>query len=206
MLTAPARRLLQGSLDAIADVLARFGVSPDGLTVLGAALHIFVLRALAVGDFFQAALVMLVASGIDGIDGTLARRTDRCTPFGAFLDSSLDRFAEILIYLGLLLYAQRSGAGAGFPPWLVYLAITGSLMVSYIRARAEGAGFQTRSGWFTRLERLLVLWIGLLTGWIAPALWFITVGAWITTGQRITEVWRQSHEALGVVEGPARGR
>lgn len=206
MLTELARKLLQGSLDAIADLLARIGLSPDGLTVLGAALHLLVLRALVAGEFLQAALVMLVASGIDGIDGTLARRTDRCTPFGAFLDSSLDRVAEILIYLGLLIYAQNQGAEALYEPWLVYLALTGSLMVSYTRARAEGAGFHTRSGWFTRLERLLVLWIGLLAGWIAPALWLIAAGAWMTTGQRIFEVWRQSREPLRAAEVEAGPR
>jgi CDP-diacylglycerol--glycerol-3-phosphate 3-phosphatidyltransferase len=195
MLTDPLRRLLQGSLDAIAKFFHRLGISANALTLGGAALHLVVLYFLAQGAFVAGALVLLIASGLDGIDGTLARITGQASPIGAFLDSTLDRVSEIIVYLGLLLFAERALAAGQTPlfqPWLAYLAITGSVMVSYSRARSEGIGLPTRSGIFTRFERMAALWLGLMSGQLVLALWVVTIGAWLTTLQRVTEVWRSA--------------
>ncbi len=210
MFTDRLRQVLQPSIDALADLLARFGLTPNGLTIIGASLHLLVLWALAQGDFLLGAALMVVASGLDGIDGTLARRTGHCTDFGAFLDSSLDRVSEILIFLGLLIHAQAvpaAGGASAIQPALVYAALTGSLMVSYTRARAEGAGLPARGGIFTRLERMAVLWLGLVSGWLLPALWIIAVGAWLTAAQRVLEAWQLSRaeSALPSAEAGASG-
>lgn len=199
MITEPARRLFRAPVEATADALARLGITPNSLTVAGASMHAFVLLALARGEFMRGALLLLLASGIDGVDGTLARRTGRSSSFGAFLDSTLDRVSEILVFLGLLLFTQSeagSVASGGFAAWLVYLALSGSLMVSYSRARAEGAGLGTQVGFFGRFERMTTLWLGLVSGWVGPALWVVAFGAWLTTGQRVLDVWRRSRIEL----------
>ena len=98
----------------------------------------------------------------------------------------------VLVYLGLLLYVASGLGGASAPaPWLVYLALTGSLMVSYVRARSEAVGHATKVGLLTRFERMSILWLGLLVGQLKPVLVIIAVGAWFTAGQRIVDVWRQ---------------
>ena len=179
-------------IDPAADAIARSGISPNALSIVGAAAHIGVAWLLGRGHLLAAAMLLLLTSGIDGIDGTMARRTGRVSTFGAFLDSSLDRISEVLVYLGLLLYAASGLGGASAPaPWLVYLALTGSLMVSYVRARSEAVGHATKVGLLTRFERMSILWLGLLVGQLKPVLVIIAVGAWFTAGQRIVDVWRQ---------------
>jgi CDP-diacylglycerol--glycerol-3-phosphate 3-phosphatidyltransferase len=201
MLTEPLRRLLQGQLDRIAALFHRLGISPNALTFGGAALHLVVLYLLAKGSFLSGAALLLVASGLDGIDGTLARNTGQSSRIGAFLDSTLDRVSEILVYLGLLIYAGTmlaQGETPFAPIWLIYLAVTGSVMVSYSRARSEGIGLPTHSGWFTRFERMVLLLLGLISGWVTPALWIVMLGAWFTTIQRVADVWRLA----SVEDGP----
>lgn len=184
-------------IDPAADLIARSGISPNALTVIGAGAHVAVAYLLAEGRLWPAAWLLLFTSGIDGIDGTLARRTGQVSTFGAFLDSSLDRISEILVYLGLLVYADRSRGGAGVPePWLVFVALAGSLMVSYIRARSEGIGHATKVGLLTRFERMSILWLGLLAGRLPLVLGIIALGAWVTAGQRILDVRRQLRASL----------
>lgn len=188
------RTWLRFLIEPAADALARSGISPNALTVMGAGAHVGVAWLLARGQLLAGAMLLLLTSGIDGIDGTLARRTGRVSAFGAFLDSSLDRISEILVYLGLLLYAGSGAAGSLGPPiWLVYAAIGGSLMVSYIRARSEGVGFPTKVGLLTRFERMALLWLGLLAGRLTFVLALIALGAWFTALQRILDVRRQIH-------------
>jgi CDP-diacylglycerol--glycerol-3-phosphate 3-phosphatidyltransferase len=131
--------------------------------------------------------VLIVVVGLfDALDGALARSTGQTSRFGAFLDSTLDRFAEIALYLGLL-YLYRADPLATV---LVYLSITGSLMVSYTRARAEGLGLECKVGFFTRLERLGVLVLGLLLERTILALLVLAVFSNLTALQRMWHVWR----------------
>ncbi len=183
-------------IDPMADAIARSGISPNALSVAGASFHVLVAWLLAEGRLLSAAVVLLVSSGIDGIDGTVARRTGQVSTFGAFLDSSLDRISEILVYLGLLLYAV-GGSGTAPAAWLVYLALTGSIMVSYTRARSEAVGFPTKVGLATRFERMSLLWLGLLFGRLQIVLAIIAVGAWLTAGHRILDVRRQIRSSGG---------
>ncbi len=179
-------------IDPLSDLIGRSGISPNALTVLGAAAHVLVAWLLAQGQLWSAAWALLLTSGIDGIDGTLARRTGRVSSFGAFLDSSLDRISEILVYLGLLIFADMNRGGDGVPrAWLVLVALAGSLMVSYIRARSEGVGYPTRVGLLTRFERMSILWLGLLADRLPVALGIVAIGAWLTAAQRILDVRRQ---------------
>jgi CDP-diacylglycerol--glycerol-3-phosphate 3-phosphatidyltransferase len=131
-----------------------------------------------------AGLLLIPVALLDALDGALARLTGKATRFGAFFDSTLDRFAEIALYLGLL-YLYR---GSTLETVLIYLTITGSLMVSYTRARAEGLGLECKVGLFTRLERLAVLTLGLLLEQTLIALIILAIFSNLTVLQRVWHV------------------
>jgi len=140
---------------ALARPLHRLGVSPNLLTRVGLLITLCAAGLLAFGYQRIAGVVIIPASLLDALDGALARLGGRDTTYGAFLDSTLDRWAEIALYLGLLYwYTQRA---ARLEIVLIYLTIAGSLMVSYTRARAEGVGIECKVGLFTRTERILTL-------------------------------------------------
>jgi CDP-diacylglycerol--glycerol-3-phosphate 3-phosphatidyltransferase len=180
------RARTRGLLTSIVRPLARAGVSPNVLTIVGFLAMVGVAWVLAQG-YERWAGVLIVAVGLfDALDGALARSTGQTSSFGAFLDSTLDRFAEIALYLGLL-YLYR---GDTLATVLVYLAITGSLMVSYTRARAEGLGLDCKVGFFTRLERLGVLVVGLLLEQTLLALVALAIFTNLTALQRMWHVWR----------------
>lgn len=166
--------------------LARAGISPNILTVVGFLAMVGVAWILSQGYEMLAGLLIIVVGLFDALDGALARSTGRSTTFGAFFDSTLDRFAEIALYLGLL-YLYR---GETLATILVYLTVTGSLMVSYARARAEGLGVECKVGLFTRLERLGVLALGLLLNRTLWALVILAVLSNLTALQRMWHVWR----------------
>jgi len=166
--------------------LARAGVSPNALTLVGFLAMLVVACVLAAGHERIGGLLLLPVALLDALDGALARSTGKTSVFGAFFDSTLDRFAEIALYLGLLyLYRENSVAVI-----LLYLAITGSLMVSYTRARAEGLGLECKVGWFTRLERLAALIAGLALERTVLALLVLAVFSNLTAIQRLWYVWR----------------
>jgi CDP-diacylglycerol--glycerol-3-phosphate 3-phosphatidyltransferase len=114
------------------------------------------------------------------------------TKFGAFLDSTLDRYSELIVFGGLLLHFQASGLL--MESALVFAAAAGSVMVSYARARAEALGFDCEVGWLPRPERILLLAAGLLLGYPAVALWVLAVLTNVTAVQRIIHVWRLERE------------
>lgn len=187
MITDSARRATRGFLEPLARTLGRLGLTPNQLTVIGTLLHVIVAWLLATSHLFAGGIALAIAAGCDGLDGTLARLAGRAGRFGAFLDSTMDRISEILAFLGLLVYAQRNSLTIEVP--LVLAALAGSLMVSYTRARSEGLDCGTKAGVFGRLERMVVVVVGLLTGLITPALWVVAIGAWLTVGQRIWDVY-----------------
>jgi len=179
----------------LALAVGRTGLSPNALTVIGCGLHLGVAWLLAAGHLAAGGMALVVAAAIDGLDGTLARLTGRESTFGAFLDSTLDRVSEILVFFGLLIHAQRSGLV--IEGRLAFVALAGSIMVSYTRARSEGLDRGTKAGLFGRLERMATLVLGLLLGWLKPALWVVAVGAWLTAAHRVYDVSRrcQAREA-----------
>src|SRR5437660_1060005 len=154
--------------------LAGLGVTPNTLTVLGLILSILTAVIVAQGLFLAGGLLVLFAGIFDMFDGAMARARNAATTFGAFFDSTLDRYSEGIILLGLLLYAiQHPGLHDLLWPagneqsWLIafiFIAVVGSLMVSYTKARAEGLGLECKTGLLARPERVIILAIGLLSG------------------------------------------
>ncbi len=187
-LTDRVRALSQPFLAPIADFLARLRVSPNTVTVLGFLGCVVVGVVLALGYLRLGGLLLILFGPLDAVDGLLARRSGQQTKFGAFLDSTLDRYSEIAIFGGLLYYLLQTAQL--WVVFLVFLALAGSLMVSYTRARAEALGFECKVGLLTRFERLLLLTLGLLTGWLFPVLVALALFANLTALQRIVHVWR----------------
>lgn len=169
--------------DPIVLVLARLGMSPNHLTVLGFAGNAGAAVLAARGQFLLAGAVMLVASALDLLDGALARATGRASSFGAIFDSVLDRMSEAALLAGLAYY--YAGRGDREEVILCFAALAGSLLVSYVRARAQGEGFDLRDGWFTRAERVILLGGGLIISQVRIALWILAVMANLTALQRL---------------------
>jgi len=181
-LTRPAVRLL-----------AKTSITPNAITWFGFLLSIGAAILIGTEYLFAAGFVVLVAGLFDLLDGALARHTNQATHFGAILDSTLDRIAEAIILLGILILYIREQSTLGI--LLVGIALPSSQMVSYIRARAEAAGLECRVGLFTRGERVIVLALGLLLSRIDYALIIalsvIVLFSLFTAGQRLLHVWQQ---------------
>jgi CDP-diacylglycerol---glycerol-3-phosphate 3-phosphatidyltransferase len=172
-------------------VLGRTKITPNVLTILGLVLTAGVTVTLATGHLVWGGILVLLTSAFDMFDGALARATQRNSTFGAFFDSTIDRYAEALIFFGLLLYYQRVPSSQ-LEMSLVYLSIIGSLMVSYTRARAEALGVECKVGILARPERVILLSIGLITGWLSFTLAILALFTNITAVQRIYHVWATS--------------
>jgi CDP-diacylglycerol--glycerol-3-phosphate 3-phosphatidyltransferase len=175
-------------------VLARTSVTPNTLTV--ASLIVTIGAAVLVGTerFIAGALVLAFSSFFDMLDGGLARATGRATKFGAALDSTLDRVAEAAILVGLLVVFARQEALPEVV--LTGVAMVGSFLVSYVRARAEGLGVECQVGVLTRPERIILLVLGLLLARfeyvLVAALALIALFSIITIGQRLHEIWKHT--------------
>ena len=180
-------------LDPITGVLASFGISPLAITVAGLAISIYGASVVARGSLFSGAIWLIVAGLCDVLDGQLARRRGVESKFGAFIDSSLDRIAELAYFGGIIVYyITRPQGFSVFTIVLVLVALCGSFMISYTRARLEGLGYTCFVGWFERPERMIVLILGLMLGsWaLFVAMLLLAVGSIITTGQRIHHGWK----------------
>lgn len=188
MLTDYFRKYSRVILEPMARFVSWTGVSPNIITVIGFVLMVGVAVVLARGHLVWGGILIMGVALFDAIDGTLARMMGRTSRFGAFLDSTLDRFSEAVIFLGLFIYF--SGRGQKLELYLIYATVVGSLMVSYARARAEGIGIQLREGLFTRLERVLLLIVGLLTNQMTLILWLLAIFSNLTAVQRMYLVWR----------------
>jgi CDP-diacylglycerol--glycerol-3-phosphate 3-phosphatidyltransferase len=175
----------------VGETLARLGLTPNAITVIGLVLNVLVATIIAGGNLVLGGALLLIASGVDMLDGAVARASGTVTPFGGFLDSTIDRYSEAIVYGGVLVYllgTQDAREGA----LLVFAATVGSLLISYARARAEAAGFRASVGLLARPERALVLAIGLLFGQLIPALWILAIGTHLTVLTRMAHVWRLS--------------
>ncbi len=183
------RQLSQPLLLPIVKVLANFRIHPNVITILCFLGFVISSYFIATGNFFVAGILLLVFAPLDAVDGALARFSNQVTSFGAFLDSTLDRYGEIFIFLAFTYYFLENDIAYGV--LLSFLSITGSLMVSYTRARAEGAGFECKIGLLTRFERLLLLILALLFDFCIPFLIFISIFTHFTALQRILYVYKQ---------------
>ena len=175
-------------------LLVRTSITPNALTWFGFFLAVGAAALIITGHLFAAGFVVLVAGFFDMLDGALARYTNQTTRFGTILDSVLDRFADAVLLLGILvLYAVEQSF---VQIVIVSVALFGSLLVSYVRARAEALGLECQVGLFTRPERVIVLALGLLLSQIdyalVAALAIIAVFSFITVGQRLVYVRQQT--------------
>src|ERR1700687_2997159 len=160
-------------LDKIGGALAATGVNPNFLTFLGLVVNFIAAAFFAVGSFFTGALIIFFAGFLDMLDGQVARRQNRVTAFGAFYDSTLDRYSDMALYMGLLVYYAANGQTSSVV--LRAVATAGSVMVSYTRARAESLIPLCKVGFMERPERMVLLIIGGLFDRIGPALWRIAM-------------------------------
>ncbi|OPL10674.1 MAG: hypothetical protein AVO38_16420 [delta proteobacterium ML8_D] len=178
----------------VARFLGRLGLSPNMVSIIG--LIAYGASGLVLGMGYPAAAGWMLAifGPLDAVDGLLAREQGQASPFGAFLDSTVDRYAEFFLFLGLLAYLMIDRQGGLLEAALVLSAMTGSLLVSYTRARAEALGFSCKVGVLTRFERIFILAVGLIFGWIYPVLAIIAIFTHITALQRIIHVYRQSSD------------
>ncbi len=183
--------LVRHRLLVIGTFLARLGFTPNLLTIIGVVLNLGV--AIVIGAMISLVyyLLLLVASAFDMLDGAVARATGLTSDFGGFLDSTLDRYSEALVFGGLLIYlldTKDSEIGA----ILVFVATVGALLISYARARAEAAGYKASVGLVARPERVILLALCLLIGKPLWALWILAVATHLTALTRIVHVWRAS--------------
>jgi CDP-diacylglycerol--glycerol-3-phosphate 3-phosphatidyltransferase len=178
----------------IVKILARTPLTPNAITWLGLCITIGAAYLVVTDNLFAAGFVVLVAGFFDMLDGALARITNRVTRFGGVLDSTLDRLSEAILLLSLLVMYTRGEQVS--ESLLVGIALLGSLLVSYLRARIESLGMECRVGLFTRPERVIVLALGLLLSRfdyaLVTALAVITFFSFFTVGQRLLYAWRQT--------------
>lgn len=189
-LTDRVRARVGALLTPVADFLAGLGVRPNAITLVGFLLQVGVATLFALDQVRWGGVVLLVVAPMDALDGAVARASGTDGPFGAFLDSTLDRLSDAALILGLTALSLQQGAllQAG----LFLVALVAALMVSYTRARAEALGFSCKVGLLTRLERILLIAALSALGLITPLAWALSVLSVVTVVQRVVHVHKAS--------------
>lgn len=190
------RVVFKNVIDPIAAFLNRLGLKPNTVTLSGLIGHTAAAYLIAQGEVTWGGLLILVMAPVDALDGAMARLRGEPSKFGAFIDSVTDRYSELVLFGGLLVYFlnQNNWLGCG----LVYLAAAGSVMVSYTRARAETLGFDGKIGLLSRVERYIILIPSLIFNLSIYGLGIIAVLANFTAVQRIWSVRKQAHETMNL--------
>ena len=170
--------------------LSKHRVNPNYLTFIGLGINIWATVLFAKGMFFWAGLVVLLAGVFDMLDGAVARVTQKVTKFGAFLDSVIDRYSDMLMLFGLLIWYAK--IDQIFYMGLTGMVIVGSVMTSYTRARAESLIPACKVGFLERAERIVMLVIGALTDRMAVVLWIMAILTNWTVFQRIWYTWKET--------------
>ena len=181
-------------LDPLGGFFNRLGITPNMMTMLGLLGNTVGAYFLARGEMLTGGLFVLLMTPVDALDGTMARLRGESSDFGAFVDSVTDRYSELIIYGGLMYYFLSIGDPLG--GLLVFGAAAGSVLVSYVKARAEGLGYEAKVGVLTRVERYLVLAPSLVFNQVLIGLTIIAVLANITALQRIWHVRSQAHAKM----------
>ena len=181
------RPLLTKILNPIAKNL---NINPNIVTVISPFIALIAAYGFANHLLILGAIAILASGFLDVVDGAVARYHNRSSPFGAFLDSTMDRFADAIIYIGIIF--------GGYCDWLVgVLAIHSAITVSYVRARAESQGAECNIGIAERAVRMIILMIGAIIGYFAGDIYFtyiiyiLVILSYFTVAQRIVYVWRQ---------------
>ena len=181
-----------------ANVLAKLGLTPNSVTLIGLAIAGAGAALTAIGQWWGAGLVVLFAGVFDLFDGALARATGRASDFGALLDSTIDRVSEAVVLLGLLVFYLSENDDVG--SILVYVALVGSIMVSYMRARSEGLGIDCKVGVMTRPERVALVGFGLIVGHWFPVAVHVVLGV-IAALTVLTAIHRLIHTSRMIASG-----
>jgi CDP-diacylglycerol--glycerol-3-phosphate 3-phosphatidyltransferase len=190
-LTDLFRKNFKNILYPIGAFLNRLGLKPNMVTILGLAGNVVGAVLLSQGYMTAGGILILLMGPLDALDGTMARLRGMDGQFGAYVDSVTDRYSELVIFAGLLYYYVQQGDKLAV--LLVYAAAAGSVLVSYVRARGQSLGWDTKIGILTRLERYLVLAPSLILKIPLIGLGLIAVLANITALQRIIDVRRQAN-------------
>jgi len=182
------RLWFKGIVEPIAHFLNRLGITPNTMTILGLIGNSIGAYFLAIGDMRLGSIFILICTPFDALDGTMARLRGEVSEFGAFVDSVTDRYSELIILGGLLVYFSTLQDQTLVV--LTYIAAVGSVMVSYVKARAESLKLNANTGILTRMERYLVLAPLLFFNQPEIAIWILAILANITALQRIYRVRR----------------
>jgi CDP-diacylglycerol--glycerol-3-phosphate 3-phosphatidyltransferase len=190
-------------IDAMVRALASAGVPPNVLTTIGVSINVFCGVLFGMGEFFWAGIVLIAANLFDMLDGNVARLTGNVTKFGSFLDSSLDRLSDMVVFLGIIaFYASNTPQRSLLNVILAGVAMMAAVMVSYTTARSEGLGVKANVGFLQRPERVVLLIIGALSTWdwgsdswwfnrMPQVLWVLAVGSVWTLIHRMYFIWKE---------------
>ena len=177
-------------LGGLVRLLTGTRIHPNVLTSIGLGINGVAAWLFARGEFFSAGIVVLCGAVFDLVDGPVARESNRVTRFGGFLDSVLDRYSDLILFMGLLVY--YAGINRFFYIVLTAVVMTGSVLVSYTRARAEDVIPRCNVGFLERPERIVLIILGALFNRMAPVLWVIAVLSNITVIHRIVHTWHET--------------
>ena len=186
------RRIFKGVLESVGGFLNHLGIKPNMITIAGLVGNVCAGVLIATGHLVWGGLLAMLVGPFDALDGTMARLRGESGRYGAFVDSVTDRYSEIALYGGLLVYFIQ------YKTWhaslLVFFATIGSIMVSYVRARAEALDFSAKIGLLTRAERYLVLIPGIILKQPIVSLWILAILTNFTAIQRFWHVRRQAKD------------
>ena len=203
-LTDRLRVITKPIIDPIVTFFAKYKLSPDVLTVMGMLFHFWFAYLIAQSNFRLAGILMLLLAPLDALDGSLARKLGRKQGgFGAYLDSTLDRLAEVILFGGFIIYYYSLGSEPVASDFILftfsaeamlviaYIAITGSLLTSYSRSKAESLGYEAKVGIGSRVERYVLMIVFLILQRPDIAVVILAVITYITVAQRMYAVWAQ---------------
>lgn len=183
-------------LSSLVRLLTLSGIHPNVLTLIGLVVNGVAAWILARGEFLYGGLIILSAAVFDLTDGAVARSANKVTRFGAFLDSVMDRYSDLILLTGLLVHYARIERFSYIV--LTAVVMTGTVLVSYSRARAENLIPKCKVGFMERPERIVLLIIGALFNRMAPVLWVMAVLSNVTVIHRIVHTWRESRKRAEV--------
>jgi CDP-diacylglycerol--glycerol-3-phosphate 3-phosphatidyltransferase len=186
MLSEAIGTWVRSKMLVVGRAFASMGITPNMATIIGLLLNVIVAVILGFGHPIIAGVLLLLASAFDMVDGSIARATNTISKFGGFFDSTIDRYSEIVVYVGLLVWLNSEGEN-NLGSVLILVACTGALMVSYARARAEALGYKASVGFLARPERVILLALCLIIKQPMWALWILAVFT------HVTAVWRIWH-------------
>ncbi len=209
MLGESIGRLPNLIINAMVRVLVSLGVPPNILTTIGVSINVLCGVLFGMGEFFSAGIVLIIANIFDMLDGNVARLTGNVTKFGGFLDSSLDRISDMVVFLGIIVfYASNTPNRSLINVILAGVAMMASVMVSYTTARSEAFGVKANVGFLQRPERVVLLIIGALSTWswesdfflfnrMPQVLWVLAIGSMWTLIHRMYFIWTEFERLEG---------